>query len=333
MTDPPGEGPLVSIVTPVYNGGPYLAECIDSIVAQTYASWNCTIVDNASSDSTPDIAEAYACRDSRIRHVRFDDFVDSTANHNRAFETIGDESEFCKVVQGDDWLFPNCLSRMVEAAQLSESVGVVSAYQLSGRRVHLNGLPYTTQLARGRDVLRSTLLGEFNVTGGPTATLLRSALVRSRRPFYQHGFRHEDSEAMLWMHTRSDLAFVHQVLTFAREQPGSQLSWSKRVGTAKPEEIVFLLRYGRDGLDEVEYRSNLRARLRDYVWWHVKQLRRLSRLREPDFVQFHWAKREQILAEANGDPEVRAAMTAVGALLLGRGSRPGGAALAYGGDG
>jgi glycosyltransferase involved in cell wall biosynthesis len=306
---------LVSVVTPVYNGAAYLVECAESVLAQTHENWDYTIVDNASSDATPEIAERLAERDSRIRHLRFDEFVSSTANHNRAFDAISPESEFVKVVQADDWIYPECLSLMVGAAGVSSTVGVVGSYQLWGRRVVPSGLPYSTTFAAGRDIVRSTLLGELNVTGNPTATMLRSSYVRERTPFWENGFRHEDTEAALWMLSRHDFAFVHQVLTFARRQPGSLNSWSQNMNSHAAEEIVFLLRYGRLVVDDAAYRARLRTLLKRYVWWHVRQSPRISRLRSPEFFEFHRSKRRQILAESNGDPEVAAAMGAIGVLL------------------
>jgi glycosyltransferase involved in cell wall biosynthesis len=313
--------PLVSVATPVFNGADHIGECIESVLAQTYRNWRYVIIDNASTDSTPDIAQRYVALDSRIRHLRFEDFVDATANHNRAFDSVGDDSEFCKVVQADDWLFPECLERMVAAASGNPHIGIVGAYQLRGTSVDLSGLPHTTAVASGRDILRGSLLGHFNVTGPPTATMLRSSCMRARRPFWNEQFRHQDEEAVFWMLSNYDFAFVHQVLTFSRPQDGSRWEWSERMNSHDAENIVFLLRYGRAVvkgqavLTEEEYRVRLRQRLREFVWWHARQVGRLSRLRDPEFLELHQLKRRQILAEANGDREVGVAMAAVGAML------------------
>ena len=62
--------PLVSIVTPVYNEAEYLAECIESVLAQSYQNWEYTIVDNCSKDGSAEIARHYAGKDRRIRLVQ-----------------------------------------------------------------------------------------------------------------------------------------------------------------------------------------------------------------------------------------------------------------------
>ncbi|MFZ1974630.1 MAG: glycosyltransferase family 2 protein, partial [Candidatus Acidiferrales bacterium] len=59
--------PLVSIVTPAYNEENYLAECVESVLAQTYTNWDYTIVNNCSTDATLAIAQKYAAGDPRIR--------------------------------------------------------------------------------------------------------------------------------------------------------------------------------------------------------------------------------------------------------------------------
>lgn len=58
---------MISVVTPVRDGEPYLAEAIESVLHQTLQAWEYVIVDGGSSDRSPAIAQAYAAREPRIR--------------------------------------------------------------------------------------------------------------------------------------------------------------------------------------------------------------------------------------------------------------------------
>lgn len=312
----------MSVVTPVYNGAAYLSECVESVLAQTYTNWQYTLVDNASTDDTPEIASTFARRDERIRHIRFDEHVGAAANHNRAFAMVPAESEFCKVVQADDWLYPECLERMVDLAQASENIGIVSAYRLWEMEVDLVGLPYSREIVDGREILAQSLTGGPYVTGAPTALLFRSRFVREREPFYQHDFEHHDTEAAYWVMSRSDFACVHQVLTFARRQQGARMNWSSAIGTYLPENIRLLRRYGPQTLELDTYRHQLRKELRRYIRFHVRQCARLSRLSDKRFFGVHLAAIDRIREEGGVDPEVEAAMLFVRTLLL-RGGRAG----------
>ena len=52
MTTSGNDEPLVSVVTPVYNGDKYLADCVESVLKQTYQNWEYVIVNNCSTDRT-----------------------------------------------------------------------------------------------------------------------------------------------------------------------------------------------------------------------------------------------------------------------------------------
>src|SRR5206468_9807198 len=155
--------PLVSVVTPVYNGQPYLRECIESVLSQTYTNWDYTIVNNCSTDGTLRIAEEYAARNSRIRIHNNETFVRVIASHNIAFRQISPQSEYCKVVAADDWLFPECLERMVDLAARHPSVAIVGAYGLYGQPgvgVAWVGLPYPSAVVPGgREACRLRQIG------------------------------------------------------------------------------------------------------------------------------------------------------------------------------
>ena len=57
---------MISIIVPVYNTAPYLPQCLDSLVNQTYRDIEIICVNDGSTDNSPDILKAYAERDSRI---------------------------------------------------------------------------------------------------------------------------------------------------------------------------------------------------------------------------------------------------------------------------
>ena len=119
-----------------------MPECIQSVLAQTYQNWNYTIVDNCSTDGSAEIALGYAAKDSRIRVHRNEHFLPVIANHNSALRQISPQSKYCKIVLGDDWIFPNCLEQMVAVAEANPAIGIIGAYALEGERVAWTGLPF-----------------------------------------------------------------------------------------------------------------------------------------------------------------------------------------------
>lgn len=219
--------PLVSIVTPVYNVAEYLPECIESVLAQTYQNWDYTIVNNCSTDGSGEVARRYAAKDRRIRVHDNAQFLRAVPNHNLALRQISPQSKYCKIVFGDDWIFPRCLEEMVAAAEEHPSVGIVGAYGLwkvigrgtSDYVVMLGGLPYPSRLVSGRDACRHMFLEELYLFGTSTSVLYRSNLVRSRDPFYNEENIHSDIEACVVLLKHCDFGFVHQILTFTRGRP------------------------------------------------------------------------------------------------------------------
>jgi len=212
--------PLVSIVTPVYNGEAYLEECVESVLSQTYQNWEYIILNNNSRDRTLEIAEQYQKRDSRIRVYSNDRLLPIIANHNKAFGLISDQSKYCKVVSADDWLFPECLDRMVGLAEENPSVGIVGAYQLSGGEgiwyVRNSGLPYSRTVVSGQEVCRAHMLGMLKVLGNPTSVMYRADLARSTDRFFPNPTAEADTSACLKHLRFSDFGFVHQVLSHER---------------------------------------------------------------------------------------------------------------------
>jgi glycosyltransferase involved in cell wall biosynthesis len=279
--------PLVSVLTPVYNGAEYLRECIESVLAQTYGNWEYVIVDNCSSDRTLEIARGYAARDPRIRIVTNAKFVRVIENHNIAFREMSPQARYCKVVAADDWIFPDCLEKMVELAEAHPGVAIVGAYGLA-TGVLWAGLPYpSTVVPGGRDACRLRLLGGPYVFGTPGSVLYRADIVRSRHAFYNESNFHADAEACFEFLGENDFGFVHQVLTFRRMQEESLTSHSVKVNTYLPEILYELVRYGPKYLSAGELETRLRAHLSDY-YRHLGE--QLFKRRGREFWTYHRGK-------------------------------------------
>jgi glycosyltransferase involved in cell wall biosynthesis len=286
--------PLVSVVTPVYNGAEYLAECIESVLNQSYENWEYVIVDNCSTDATLEIARRYESREPRVRVVAADVFVGPIENQNRAVREISPDSKYTKVLHADDWLFPECLERMVALAEDHPTVGVVSAYRLEETRVTLDGLPHSITVLPGGEIARSTLLASPYpfLFGSPSSVLLKSACVRARDPFYNEDNPwNEDTEACLWILQTSDFGFVHQVLTFTRRAEGSPFSHDTRIGAYLPGEIKLLAKFGRVYLTDAEYERRLAVLL---VWYGIFFLKNLPKLADERFRAYHRAALREI---------------------------------------
>jgi glycosyltransferase involved in cell wall biosynthesis len=114
----------VSIGIPVYNGDKYLAQALDSLLAQSFKDFEVVISDNASTDTTAEICQAYRNKDARIRYFRSDRNLGAAWNHNRVFELAS--APLLKWAACDDLLHPLFLERCVEA--LHKDPGVVLSH-------------------------------------------------------------------------------------------------------------------------------------------------------------------------------------------------------------
>ena len=264
--------PLVSVVTPVYNEEKYLADCIESVLAQTYQNWDYTIVDNCSTDASVEIARRYAARDPRIRVHQNQAFRSAYANCNAAVRLISPTSKYCKVVLGDDWIFPECLEQMVAVAEAHPSVGLVGAYAREGEQIVLTGLPLETTVVAGREACRRHLLNREYVFGTQNSVLYRADLVRRHDPFYNESNTGGDTEACFALLTTSDFGFVHRVLTFTRVRPGSLNMAALAMQTSWAADLRLLVAYGPTYLTNDELDMRLDRHVSDYYSFLGKSL-------------------------------------------------------------
>jgi glycosyltransferase involved in cell wall biosynthesis len=115
---------LISLSMTVYNREKYLSIALDSILAQTYPHWKLTIWDDGSSDSSPDIAIAYARTDPRIHFIAAPHTGRQYALR-AAIEASRQKSSYLAWIDDDDILAPEALSATITILDSQPSIGMV----------------------------------------------------------------------------------------------------------------------------------------------------------------------------------------------------------------
>lgn len=117
------ETPQVAVIMSVYNGQEFLAECIESILVQTFADFEFIIVDDASTDNTLSIIKSYAEKDQRIRYLKNDVNAERSFSRNRAASMA--TADLIAVMDADDVALPDRLEKQITFMQTHEDVAVL----------------------------------------------------------------------------------------------------------------------------------------------------------------------------------------------------------------
>jgi glycosyltransferase involved in cell wall biosynthesis len=281
--------PKVTVLTPVYNGEAYIAECVESVMHQSYANWEYIIVNNCSVDKTLEVVTRYANQDRRIRIIDNASFVDVIENHNIAFSFLPPDSKYCKVVSADDWLYRECLERMVDVAERNPSVGMVSCYTIANTSPPLlrqGAMPLRQEVFSGREVCRWHLLGT-DVLGAPTSVFYRADVIRNTRPFFAVAAPSADIHASFSVLQNHDYGFVHQILCFERWHELSVSSKLVAFNSFLVDRIHFVIAYGHTFLTPNECCTRLNQLFSRYYAFLADQAIHSA---GPAFWRYHRAK-------------------------------------------
>lgn len=108
----------VTIVTQAYNTEKYIAQCVESVLNQTFADFQYIIIDNGSTDKTGDIIKKYAESDDRIKFIQYEQ-----NGYGRWIKAINDfaEGEYFTLLDSDDWLEIDYLKQLVDIVRSTKS--------------------------------------------------------------------------------------------------------------------------------------------------------------------------------------------------------------------
>lgn len=190
---------LVSVVIPTYNRARYLAEAIESLLGQTYTDFEVIVVDDGSTDETPDVAARYS---SEVRYVRQSNSERGAARNHGLRLARG---EYVAFLDSDDFWKPDKLERDLDFLRDRPDVGLVYADVVlvdeKGRPLRTRRLPHldgwvTTRLLRENFITLSSVLA-------------RTAAVRDAGGFREERELSGSEDWELWVRLSTRSKFAH----------------------------------------------------------------------------------------------------------------------------
>ena len=109
-----GQQPVIAVVLPVYNTAPFLEEAVRSVICQTFRDWELILVDDCSTDGTPEIATRLALEDPRIRVIRNKVNQREARSRNIGFDHISPSVRYVANMDSDDRCHPDRFQKEFE---------------------------------------------------------------------------------------------------------------------------------------------------------------------------------------------------------------------------
>ena len=256
--------PLVSMIIPIYNGEKYLDLCLESIAAQTYQNLEILLVDDGSTDSSPEMCDAFASQDSRIRVIHKPNGGLSSAR-NAGLDTM--RGEYVTFVDCDDFLFPDMVDFFVRTA-LEYDCDVVTGASVDTRErriAEVDQLPLEVITMTGQEVLYNR--ERYAVT--VMHKLYKSTIFSDLR--FTEGMIYEDAAILaplLWQSKK--IAITNRKVYYYYLSPNSIMRSSFSVKRLDAIKVYDLRRefYRGHGLSELDERNTVDFYVRIGKLWY-----------------------------------------------------------------
>lgn len=201
--------PKVSVIIPCYNYADFLKLCLQSILIQTFQDFEIIVVDDASTDHTPEVVREF--RDSRLRYVRHEKNLGPAAAHNTGLELA--QGEYVTGIGADDLMKSDNIATKVDVLERYPDIGLVhSNAEIIDEAGYIIGLARRTedriQVCRER-LFSKLLYGNFIVA---SSAIVRKACYQ-KVGLYDPELRHgEDWDMWLRLAYHYDFAYISSPL-------------------------------------------------------------------------------------------------------------------------
>ncbi len=203
--------PLVSVVIIFLNGGKFIQEAVDSVLAQTYANWELLLVDDGSTDASTAIAKGYEERyPGKIRYLEHPDHENRGMSASRNLGIWHAAGELIALLDADDVWLPGKLEKQVAIMQRHPDVGLLAHpalywYQDGVKKPQDMTLP-AGRLPRGDWV--PTMLESDDNAACPSTVVMRKGLA-VRLGGFEESFRGSFEDQAMWFKVTLDSSIYY----------------------------------------------------------------------------------------------------------------------------
>lgn len=247
---------LVSIITPVYNCERYIAQTIESVLAQTYRNWEMILIDDCSPDDSALVIASYQKTDERIKYVKLDKNGGAAAARNVGLGMA--QGEYVALLDSDDYWKPAFLEKMLLRAKDTAADIVYCSYEI----VDDNGGKLCNDFLVPEETDYRGSLAKCFITG--STMMLSASIVKSAR--FSVDVYHEDIAFWLQALRNGARSFgVVDVLACYRQRSDSKTANKLKcarerwrvyrgcLGLSLPDSVSLMLRYAYYGV--LKYRK------------------------------------------------------------------------------
>ncbi len=249
--DMQSKAPLVTIIMPAYNMEAFIAEAIDSVIAQSISDWELLVIDDCSTDDTQRIVADLANKDPRIQLLVNEENMGVSRTRNRGMAMS--RGKFVALLDSDDYWKPQMLEKMVARAEETGADIIYCSYELvdeQGKKV-CNDFIVPEETTFEESIVRSVIL--------PSAALITSALAKEAQ--FPTNMYHED--IALWFQLLKEgktARGVTEPLVLYRQRSGGRSSdkiisacrrwpiYRKHLGMSPLQSVSAMVRYAYYGL-------------------------------------------------------------------------------------
>ncbi|MFI1772227.1 glycosyltransferase family 2 protein [Thalassobellus citreus] len=124
---------LVSIIIPTYNRAGLIVDTLNSLLSQSYTNWECIVVDDGSTDNTPNVLEKYIKKDSRFQYYRRPKDMLKGANNCRNYGFEMSNGAYVNWFDDDDVMLPGFLKEKTSVLNTNLNMVIGSGYYVNNR--------------------------------------------------------------------------------------------------------------------------------------------------------------------------------------------------------